>query len=168
MQNKFPTNWASLMGESPYIDDVLTATAAEWSTQLASLAPDEIGKGLKLLSTREEKRFPPNAMEFRDLCTGSELQCVTRELMKCLEEGGSFKFTNQLAFNFWARYSFQLRHVDNRGIEKLIRKNIKLIDRATMILLPDYDQLALEEKSPEPVSQAVIKAGIALLRSGLS
>lgn len=147
---KFPTTWESAFFKSPFKPDGnLTNVAIEWDFQLSGLTTDEIKSGIDALVTRTEKRFPPNAMEFKALCIGEEWENVADAIFDRLHTGNSYEWENQLAFNCWAKWSFEYQTSDKNHLPKLIQRHIRIIDRDSMIPLPDYTQPAIE-KPPEP------------------
>jgi hypothetical protein len=152
---KYPYTWEKVSGNDPVnkTTNELTAVALDWVAQLKGIKKSEIKTGINALSNREEKRFPPNAMEFRELCIGSDNEKVLDEVLCRLQQGDSFEWQNQLAFNFWNRYSFDLLHGDKNEIPKLIKQNLKMIDKSSMFPLPDYTQKAIETAKPTETDQ---------------
>jgi len=63
MADLFGHRWTSAYGEDPYQD----GAGDTWARALAGLTPEEIGAGLRKVSTRCGE-WPPTAPEFRGLC----------------------------------------------------------------------------------------------------
>lgn len=152
--------WNNIVGLHPYVLDdqgepttELSAKGAVWSQELANLTGEQIKQGLANLKNRSEKSFPPTVFEFVELCTGNDYEDVLDAIMCRLQEGESYKFTNQLAFNFWQRYSFDLNTGNYYNVPKLIKQNLDYIDKSSMFPLPDYSVKSLEQK--KPVQKAV-------------
>ena len=60
MNEMYGHQWASQQGDEP--NDT-------WAKGLVGITPVQYGAGLRALLTRSEK-WPPNLIEFRQLCTG--------------------------------------------------------------------------------------------------
>ena len=139
MSVKFPTTWESAYNLSPFDPKGnLTPVACEWSTQLASLSNEEIKTGLDALQFRNEKRFPPNAMEFRDLCVGNEFDTVLEQIITRLQVGESYRFTDKLAFNVWMSVSYDALKAKTNDVPAMCKRVISMIDRNSLFDLPDY------------------------------
>lgn len=156
MSTKFPNTWKATYSDSPFNSGLLTSLAAEWSNQLTGLSNIEIKQGIDNLSNRKEKRFPPNSMEFKDLCVVSDYENVLEEIVRRLQDGEQYKFSNQLAFNFWIKYSYDLLNCKMHIVPKLIKQNLKIIDKSSMFELPDYSVKAIE-KTLEPINNIATK-----------
>jgi hypothetical protein len=143
---KYPYTWEKVCKNDP-IDPVtnkLTAVALDWVAQLKGIKKSEIKTGINALSNREEKRFPPNAMEFRELCIGSDNEKVLDEVLCRLQQGDSFEWQNQLAFNLWCRSAFDYKLANRQELKKLITRDLSALNPKDMVSLPDYTKEALE------------------------
>lgn len=145
MATKFPNTWKATYSDSPFNSGLITSLASEWANQLTGLTNLEIKSGIDNLSNRAEKRFPPNAMEFKDLCTGNDFEEVLESVMCRMEDGDSYEFTSKLAFNFWKKYSFDLSTMNNFDVARLVKQNIKFFDKDSLAPLPDYTIKALTD-----------------------
>lgn len=143
---KYNELWTSRNGDSPYNDNSLTAQGSEWSDQLKGLKRIEIEKGFNNLTDSDFIKYPPNAMSFRDLCGDNDYEDVLGAIMARIRDGDSYNFTNRLAFSFWSRYSFELLGGTSAQVPKLVKQNLKMLDKGTLLELPDYSIKQIEEK----------------------
>lgn len=138
----YPKLWASSNGENPIIDGVLTNHAENWIDCFSGLTK-------KIIKSTYEKlfidypTFPPTPMEFKNLCVSDDFDDVLDAIMCRLQDGDSYEWTNQLAFTFWTKYSFDLRNMKNYEVPKLIKQNLRMFDKLSLVSLPDYKALAL-------------------------
>jgi len=136
---KFPNTWISSFEKTPFDEDgKLTPGACEWSSQLSTLTPTEIKKGIDNLLNREEKRFPPNAMEFKDLCLGNEYENALNAIICRLQIGQVYEWTDQTAFNIWMDNSHRFLQLHEKAVPKMVKLCLIGLDRDKLNPLPDY------------------------------
>ena len=75
MAEMYGHQWASQQGDEP--NDT-------WARGLADVTPEQFGAGLRALLKRAEK-WPPNLVEFRQLCTGYDPQAWERRAHKIVD-----------------------------------------------------------------------------------
>jgi len=144
--------WDSMVGLHPYVLDEnkkptseLNSKGQAWSNELADLTGDELKHGFDSLKTRAEKSFPPSVLEFKDLCTGNEYENVLDEIITRLQDGDTYQWTNQLAFNVFMPVSGDFKTALMGNVPKLVKHRLKMIDRDSMFPLPDYSKPAIEK-----------------------
>ena len=168
---KYNELWISRSGEFPYKNKNLTAQGSEWSDQLKGLKRNDIEQGFKKLTDSDYIKYPPNAMSFRDLCTENDQEGVLDAIMCKLQEGAGYQWTNQLAFNFWTRYSFDLLSMKNYEVPRLVKQNIRLFDKNSLVPIPDYTVKALtsdlKEKDDKPPSKKIKDKYLAKMKANL-
>lgn len=145
MEKKYHDLWISRNGQYPFRDGNLTMSGCEWSDQLKGLRKRDIETGLNKLAESRFKQYPPNAMCFAELCTGDTQELVLSCVLARIEGGERYKWTDRLAYTFWARYSFVILEARNDQILKLIKQNLKFIPEDKIMDLPNYDLDELED-----------------------
>ena len=75
MAEMYGHQWASQQGDEP--NDT-------WARGLSDVTPEQFGAGLRALLKRAEK-WPPNLVEFRQLCTGYDPQAWERRAHKIVD-----------------------------------------------------------------------------------
>jgi hypothetical protein len=89
-------------------------------------------------------------MEFKDLCTGSEYEKTLDSIMTRLQDGDSYEWENKLAFNLWCKWSYDYKNASNYQLPVLIKQHLNMIDRSSLIPLPDYAIKAIQETESKP------------------
>ena len=148
LMNKYPSTWKRDYFASPYNQNKLTRKAQEWSDQITGLTPLELRQGIDALTNREEKVWPPNAMEFKELCLGNELENVLDEIITRLQDGDNYQWTDQLAFNVFIPVSGDFKNSTMANVPKLVKHRLRMIDKSSMFPLPDYTVKAIEKPTP--------------------
>ena len=149
LMNKYPSTWKRDYFASPYNQNKLTRKAQEWSDQITGLTPLELRQGIDALSNREEKVWPPNAMEFKELCQGNELENVLDEIITRLQDGDSYQWINQLAYNIFMPVSSDFKNSTMANVPKLVKHRLRMIDKNSMFPLPDYTIKAIDKPVQE-------------------
>jgi CRISPR/Cas system CMR-associated protein Cmr3 (group 5 of RAMP superfamily) len=106
----------------------------------------EIKQGIDNLANRENKVFPPNAMEFKDLCAGSDYENALNAIMCRLQIGQVYEWNDLIGFNIWATNASTFLNTPFDRIPKLVKSGIARIDRDNLNPLPDYQVKQLEEQ----------------------
>ena len=90
MRLRYDNLWTSKVGG----DDEKEAKRVmdEWSVVLADLAPEQIRNGLELLDD-EAPQYPPNVMEFKQLCRRNSQNKVAHQQFKALPQPKADKGT---------------------------------------------------------------------------
>jgi len=152
MERKFPSNWHSIMGRciNPKSGN-LEAIATEWAIELNDLTTNQIGDGIKNLTKRTNKAFPPNAMEFKELCTGNEWDEALDQIM-CKLQDTSYQWTNQVAFNIWYRLEYNPSlNETSATIAKKALKIYNMMDKNSMFGIP---KIASIRQLPAPSTKS--------------
>jgi len=163
MITKYGNAWKSEYFEAPFKNGQLTILASEWSRELTGLTKNEVTNGINQLSERQEKRFPPNAMEFKELCVGNDYEIVMDQVLDRIDYGDNYEFTSKLAFNFWIKYAFDLKNGKKYDIPRLIKQNIKFVKNKKMYELPDYELHRLKKPEEKKVTKIINRTKINFL-----
>lgn len=101
MALKFP-NWNSLYGNLIHDRSKnLTPHAKEWFSELQGISMDQLKGGLKSLSARKNPSFPPNSMEFAQLCRLSGFNEAMNDICFYLHGPSDAKLDNQISYTLW-------------------------------------------------------------------
>jgi hypothetical protein len=144
---KYPNTWKATYFESPLDQSGnITTIAAEWVLQLTGLSNMEIKQGIDNLANRDNKAFPPNAMEFKDLCVGSEYESALNAIICRLQIGQVYEWTDKTAFNIWMVNSSSFLNSNITRVPNLVKTGLMALDKENLNPLPVYQVKQITEE----------------------
>jgi len=173
MYTKTELAWKRLSGlyGYPFVSQYGTEPTAEWELALGNLDVDQIRRGIERCTTEPEFcKFPPNPMEFLDLCqpTREELGLpgddeALRQAAGCsTERHAAVVYTLQ---QMGTGNVHKLRRLDTKSAERLFAKywteTVNLVARGEEIPEPAKQ---IEEIKPTPAAREDAISALAKIR----